>query len=76
MHDQKKTHEYKVASAHSFTCWFPDYSTDTMTLWWSTIDTAAQNDFHNIPKSDTTYVYTDESGPGVLKSRAPGRRGD
>ena len=25
---------------------------------------------------DTTYVYTKESGTGVLKSRAPGRRGE
>jgi hypothetical protein len=37
---------------------------------------AAQYDSHNIPKFDTTCVYTKESGPGVLKSLAPGLRGD
>jgi hypothetical protein len=37
---------------------------------------AAQNDSRNIPKLDTSYVYSKESSPGVQKSRAPGRRGD
>jgi hypothetical protein len=53
----KKTHEYEVASVHSFTCWFPDYSTDIMKLWWSTIVLIWQRKMtHNIPKFDTREV--------------------